>query len=66
MDDRILLRIAVTKVADHGLHVCVVQQFNDLADAELIEVEIDGTARPLRVALRLGERSPLAPSEKDW
>ena len=46
MDDRVFLRVPVAEVADDGLHVGVVEQLHDLADAQLVEVD----ARPARLA----------------
>ena len=42
VDDRVFLRVAVTEVADDGLHVGVVEQLHDLAHAEFVEVVTEG------------------------
>ncbi len=39
MDDRVFLRILVAKIADDGLHVGAVEQFDNFIDAELVEVD---------------------------
>ena len=44
--DRVFLRIPVAEVADDGLHVGVVEQLDDLGDAQLVEVD----ARSARLA----------------
>ena len=46
VDDRVFLRVPVAEVADDGLHVGVVEQLDDLGDAQLVEVD----ARPARLA----------------
>ena len=46
VDDRVFLRVLVAEVADDGLHVGVVEQFHDFADAQFVEVD----ARPARLA----------------
>ena len=45
VDDRVLERVRVPEVADDGLHVGVVEQLDDLADAELVEVDPTAVAR---------------------
>ena len=48
VDDRVFLRVPVAEVPDDGLHVGVVEQLDDLADAQLVEVDARPAALPRR------------------
>lgn len=50
MDDRVFLRILVVEVADNGLHVGAVEKLDDLAHAELIEVNAPAAGFALAAA----------------
>ena len=41
MNNRVFLLVVFAKIANHRLHIGVIQQFNDIGDSQFIKVEPD-------------------------